>query len=124
MTSEEQYLDNQKHNMIYYDKQICSINMALRRLYCVTNPILKYKQTISLQNLYLDLFFKEYIYYDHPNEILTISFPPQCSIITNIKNINLIIWLMHECIGRAVIITFGFFTNRAIDSSCMFHLIV
>lgn len=86
MTSEEQYLDNQKHNMIYYDKQICSINMALRRLYCVTNPILKYKQTISLQNLYLDLFFKEYIYYDHPNEILTISFPPQCSIITNIKN--------------------------------------
>ena len=86
MTSEERQLDNQKHNVVYYDKQIYTLNMALRRLYHITNPILKYTQIISLQNPYLDLFFKEYIHYDHTTEILTISFPTQCSVITNISN--------------------------------------
>jgi hypothetical protein len=86
MTTVERYLDDQKHNMVYYDKQIYTLNNALRRLYLVSNPILKYKQFISLQNPYFDLFFQEYIHYDLPNQIINISFPPQCSIITNIKN--------------------------------------
>lgn len=86
MTTEEHHLDDQKHNIVYYDKQIYTLNSALRRLYLVTNPILKYKQIITLHNPYLDLFFQQYIHYDLPNQILTISFPPQFSIITNIKN--------------------------------------
>jgi len=82
---------NQRHLMIYTDKHIRDINDAYNTIKYIPNPILCYRQTITINNLCLDESYKKYIYYN--NGILTITFPKEYIAIGNIynnKNCNMV----------------------------------
>jgi hypothetical protein len=66
---------------------IQSLGQALRILYAVPQPIIYYRQHISLQTPHLDLCFMNHIHHNHENQILTISFPSELvGIVTHIQN--------------------------------------
>ena len=79
-------MDNQPYNMIYYDKVSHTLEDATYTLQCVSNSILRYKQTISSAKLFTDSVFANYIRYNYDSGIIYLSFPPQCKYITNIRN--------------------------------------
>ena len=66
---------------------IQTLGQALRVLYAVPQPILYYKQRISVLAPHLDLCFTEHVRHDRENQILTISFPSELvGIVTGIRN--------------------------------------
>ena len=66
---------------------IQTLGHALRVLYAVPQPILYYKQRISLLAPHLDLCFTDHVRHDRENQILTISFPSELvGIVTRIRN--------------------------------------
>lgn len=71
-------------NLVHYDKMIVSINTGLRILNSIPNPIIKFKQTISMMNPFMDASYIGMV--DFNNDNIKIKIPYDCDIITNIKN--------------------------------------
>ena len=70
-----------------HSSTIQTLSHALRILYGVPQPILYYRQHISLINPYLDLCFDNCIHHDRENQILTVSFPSELvGIVSRIRN--------------------------------------
>lgn len=72
--------------MIYYDSQCTSLKEGLRILHSISNPILCYRQMISLANPYHDITYKPYFNHNLIDEIITLSFPSEYTWIANIRN--------------------------------------
>lgn len=85
-TSIMSYHDNYKHSIFYYNRKITTLNEALRILYLVSNPILIYKQAISLQNPYLDISYTEHIHHKLSEHLFYLTFPPHLTAVGNFKN--------------------------------------
>ncbi len=77
---------NGSHTMIYYDDNITNLNDAIKKISIIHNPILKYKQSIPIYDLYKDSAYKNLIRYEKENKKLYLSFPSQCFCISNITN--------------------------------------
>lgn len=78
--------DNQRHSLIYEDRTIATINQGIRLLYRVSNTILRYRQSISIQNLFMDRSYEGLIRYNQDQGTLHIRFPSECTGIGNIYN--------------------------------------
>jgi len=79
-------IDNQKHSIVYYDKHISTLNQGLQTLYHVSNPILMYKQRISIQNPSLDLSYYDHFSYNPSQQLFYLTFPSLCSAVSNFTN--------------------------------------
>lgn len=78
--------DHQRHSLIYEDKTVTTLNQGIRLLYRISNSILCYRQTISIQNLFMDRSYEGLIRYNQDQGTLHIRFPSECSGIGNISN--------------------------------------
>ncbi len=78
--------DNQRHSLIYEDKTVTTLNQGIRLLYRISNLILRYRQTISIQNLFMDRSYEGLIRYNQDQGTLHIRFPSECTGIGNIYN--------------------------------------
>jgi hypothetical protein len=63
-----------------------TINDAIRFLYSVNTPSIRYKQIIDTRNIYQDLAYSTYLFYHPEHETLHIRFPYECVMLTNIQN--------------------------------------
>ena len=72
--------------MIYHDSHCTTLQEGLRILHSISNPILSYRQTISLTNISCDMKYLPYIKHDVMNEIITLSFPTEYAWIANFRN--------------------------------------
>jgi hypothetical protein len=71
-------------NLVHYDKMLGTINIGLRILNSIPNPIIKFKQTISMTNPCMDASYIGMIEFNPDN--IKINIPYECDIITNIRN--------------------------------------
>lgn len=78
--------DNQRHSLIYEDRTITNLNQGIRLLYRVSNTILRYRQSISIQNPFMDRSYESLIRYNQDQGTLHIRFPSECTGIGNIYN--------------------------------------
>lgn len=78
--------DHQRHLFIYEDKTVTTLNQGIRLLYRISNSILRYRQTIPIQNLFMDRSYESLIRYNQDQGTLHIRFPSECSGIGNINN--------------------------------------
>ena len=78
--------DNQRHSLFYEDKTIQTLNQGIRALYRVSNLMLRYRQQISVQNLFLDRSYEGLIHHKKENGTLVIRFPSECVGIGRIQN--------------------------------------
>ena len=72
--------------MIYHDSHCTTLQEGLRILHSISNPILSYRQTISLANISRDTKYFPYIKHDSMNEIIILSFPSEYAWIANFRN--------------------------------------
>lgn len=79
-------IDTQKHSIVYYDKHISTLNEGVRILYHISNPILMYKQRISVQNPSLDLSYSEHFSHNPSQHLFYLTFPSLCSAVSNFTN--------------------------------------
>jgi hypothetical protein len=68
---------------IHYDPLIGTLTKALQTLYSIPQTRLVYQQTIDLQYI---TDYSEYVTYFPDHGTIHITFPPQCDIVTKIKN--------------------------------------
>lgn len=78
--------DNQRHSLFYEDSTIQTLNQGIRFLYRVSNSMLRYRQQISIQNLFLDRSYEGLIRHNIEQGILHIRFPSECVGIGRIQN--------------------------------------
>lgn len=78
--------DTQRHALFYEDPNIQTLNQGIRFLYRVSNHMLRYRQQISLQNLFQDRSYEGLIHHRPEHGILTIRFPSECIGIGHIRN--------------------------------------
>jgi|LauGreDrversion4_2_1035121.scaffolds.fasta_scaffold29210_5 hypothetical protein len=80
-------LSNEGNCVIYRSSTIRTLQQAIRILYSISQPILCYRQTISMLAPDTDHTFMGYIKNDPENHLLTVSFPPELyGYITHIRN--------------------------------------
>jgi hypothetical protein len=78
---------NEGHCIIYRSSTIRTLQQAIRVLYSVPQPILCYRQTISMMAPDKDYTFMGYIKNDPENHLFTVSFPSELyGYITRIRN--------------------------------------
>lgn len=78
--------DNQRHALIYEDQTIITLNQGIHLLYRISNSILRYRQHISVKNLFMDCSYEGLIRYNQDQGTLHIRFPSECTGIGNICN--------------------------------------
>lgn len=79
-------MNSYPYAMIYYDSACQTLNEALRKANAIPNPIFCYQHTVYANNINSDLSYAAYIKHDIANEIITLTFPPECKWISNVKN--------------------------------------
>lgn len=79
-------MNSQPYAMIYYDSACQTFNEALRKANAIPNPIFCYRHTVQVDNIHSDLSYASYIKHDVVNEIITLTFPPECKWISSISN--------------------------------------
>ena len=72
--------------MFHHDRSIRTIQHALRTLYYVSVPSLSYHQRLDIRNLYADQTYSSYLLHRPEHETLTLTFPRECELISNMKN--------------------------------------
>lgn len=78
--------DTQRHSLIYEDRTITTLNQGICLLYRVSNMILRYRQNISIQNLFMDRSYEGLIRHNEKLGFLHIRFPSECRGIGRIHN--------------------------------------
>jgi hypothetical protein len=78
--------DNQRHLLIYEDRAIQTVNEGVRRLYRISNPLLRYQQRLPINNLTMDRSYEGLIRHNKEMGVLTVRFPSECAGIANIQN--------------------------------------
>jgi len=63
-----------------------TLNHAILNLHSQPGPMCSYRQRIDLRNIYTDLAYSSYISYVPSHETITLTFPPECHSIMNMKN--------------------------------------
>lgn len=94
--------DNQRHSLFYEDKTIQTLNQGIRILYRVSNQMLRYRQQISVKNLFLDRSYEGLIHHHREHGTLTIRFPSECMGIGRIHNnlnCRMVTYYRHEATG-------------------------
>ena len=72
--------------MFHCEPSIRTLQHALRTLYSVSVPSLSYHQRLDIRNLYADQTYSSYLLHRPEHETLTLSFPRECELISNMKN--------------------------------------
>ena len=72
--------------MFHCEPSIRTLHHALRTLYSVPVPSLSYHQRLDIRNLYADLTYSSYLLHRPEHETLTLTFPRECELISNMKN--------------------------------------
>ena len=72
--------------MYHHEPSIRTLQHALRTLYSVSVPSLLYHQRLDIRNLYADLTYSSYLLHRPEHEILTLTFPRECELISHMKN--------------------------------------
>ena len=72
--------------MHHHEPSIRTLQHALRTLYSVSVPSLFYHQRLDIRNLYADLTYSSYLLHRPEHEILTLTFPRECELISHMKN--------------------------------------
>ena len=72
--------------MYHHGPSIRTLQHALRTLYSVSVPSLLYHQRLDIRNLYADLTYSSYLLHRPEHEILTLTFPRECELISHMKN--------------------------------------
>lgn len=75
--------DNQKHLLVYYDPSIQTLNDGLRRLMRISNPILRYTQTIAIAHPTTDRSYEGHVTH---TAVFRLSFPAECTMISGVRN--------------------------------------
>lgn len=78
--------DNQRHSLFYEDSTIQTLNQGIRFLYRVSNQMLRYRQHLSLQNLFMDRSYEGLIRHHPEQGTLIIRFPYECVGVGQIQN--------------------------------------
>lgn len=78
--------DNQRHSLIYEDRTITTLNQGIHLLYRVSNSMLRYRQHISVKNLFMDRSYEGLIRHNEEQGFLHIRFPSECTGIGRITN--------------------------------------
>jgi hypothetical protein len=78
--------DNQRHLLIYEDRTLQSMGDGMRRLYRISNPLLRYHQRLPINNLTMDRSYEGLIRHNEEMGVLTIRFPSESAGIGNIQN--------------------------------------
>jgi hypothetical protein len=84
LTNPTATIDNIMTTLLNRECKQMTINDAIRFLYSMPRPSIRYKQLIDTRNIYQDLAYSSYLSYHE--ETLHIRFPPECVMITNIYN--------------------------------------
>ena len=63
--------------LVRVEKTVQTLGHAVRLLHEGRAPVLRYRQRISLRNPHEDLCYEGHAVYDRPNQIWTVSFPPE-----------------------------------------------
>lgn len=71
--------DNQRHSLFYEDPTIQTLNQGIRFLHRVSNQMLRYRQHISLLNLFMDRSYEGLIRHNENEGLLHIRFPSECA---------------------------------------------
>ena len=72
--------------MHHHEPSIRTLQHALRTLYSVSVPSLSYHQRLDIRNLYADQTYSSYLLHRPEHEVLTLTFPRECELISNMKN--------------------------------------
>jgi hypothetical protein len=79
-------MTSQPYAMIYHDHETRTLQEGIRILHSIPNPILCYRQTLSTTNPYLDIAYVKHILHDPANDLITLTFPPECCWVSNLRN--------------------------------------
>jgi hypothetical protein len=71
--------DTQKHAMVYDGSTIQTLNEGVRILHRVSNPILCYRQHISLRYPMMDRAYEDHIQHNESEGLFYVSFPQECT---------------------------------------------
>ena len=80
------YHTSQPYAMIYHDHETKTLQEGIRILHSIPNPILCYRQTLSTTNPYSDIAYVKHIIHDPANDLITLTFPPECCWVSNLRN--------------------------------------
>ena len=79
-------MTSQQYAMIYYDHETKTVQEGIRILHSIPNPILCYRQTLVTTNPYSDIAYVKHVLHDPANDLITLSFPPECCWVSNLRN--------------------------------------
>ena len=79
-------MTSQSYAMIYHDSETKTLQEGIRILHSIHNPILCYKQTLITTNPYSDIAYVKHILHDPANDLITLTFPPECCWVSNLRN--------------------------------------
>jgi hypothetical protein len=79
-------MTSQPYAMIYHDHETHALQEGIRILHSIPNPILCYRQTLSTTNPYSDIAYVKHIIHDPANDLITLTFPPECCWVSNLRN--------------------------------------
>ena len=80
------YHTSQPYAMIYHDHETHTLQEGIRILHSIPNPILCYRQTLSTTNPYSDIAYVKHIIHDPANDLIILTFPPECCWVSNLRN--------------------------------------
>jgi hypothetical protein len=79
-------MTSQPYAMIYHDTETKTLQEGIRILHSIPNPILCYRQTLDTTNPYSDIAYVKHIIHDPANDLITLTFPPECCWVSNLRN--------------------------------------
>ena len=79
-------MTSQPYAMIYHDAETRTLHEGIRILHSIPNPILCYRQMLDTINPYSDISYLKHIIHDPANDLITLTFPPECCWISNLRN--------------------------------------
>jgi len=71
---------------MYRDSSIKTLNPALHTLYSISESKLTYQQRLDVRNIYADMSYSPYVQHRTEHEIITLTFPRECTSISNLTN--------------------------------------
>jgi hypothetical protein len=79
-------MTSQPYAMIYHDTETRTLQEGIRILHSIPNPILRYRQMLDTTNPYSDIAYVKHIMHDPANDLITLTFPPECGWVSNLRN--------------------------------------
>lgn len=79
-------MTSQPYAMIYHDTETRTLQEGIRILHSIPNPILCYRQMLDTTNPYSDISYLKHIIHDPANDLIILTFPPECCWVSNLRN--------------------------------------